>query len=107
MSQLSLERFIALNDEIAALTRIGIPLDLGLRDLGREMPGRLGAATERLRQRLAEGQSLETAFRDACGDFPPAYQAIVAVACVTLRIWRRSPSCWPDVQPERILMDLC
>ena len=78
MSQLSLERFIALNDEIAALARIGIPLDLGLRDLGREMPGRLGAATERLRQRLAEGQPLATAFRDACSDFPPAYQAIVA-----------------------------
>lgn len=78
MSTRSLERFIALNDEIAALARIGIPLDLGLRDLGREMPGRLGAATERLRQRLAEGQSLETAFRDACSDFPPAYQAIVA-----------------------------
>lgn len=78
MSERSLERFVALNDEIAALARIGIPLDLGLRDLGREMPGRLGAATERLRQRLAEGQSLEIAFRDACSDFPPAYQAIVA-----------------------------
>ena len=31
---LTLEQFIALNDEIAAIARVGVPLEIGLRELG-------------------------------------------------------------------------
>ena len=35
----TLEQLLALNDEMAALVRAGIPLERGLVDLGREVPG--------------------------------------------------------------------
>ena len=39
---ITLDQLVALNDEIAALVRAGVPLDRGLRSLGEDLPGRLG-----------------------------------------------------------------
>ena len=36
--QVTLDQLIALNDEIAALARAGVPLDQGLLHLGRDLP---------------------------------------------------------------------
>ena len=56
---MTLDHLIALNDEIAALVRAGVPLERGLAELGGDMPGRLGeiatALAERLRPRRTPG----------------------------------------------------
>ena len=45
---ITLDQLIALNDEIAALVRAGVPLDRGLRSLGEDLPGRLGRFARQL-----------------------------------------------------------
>ena len=75
---LHVDQFIALNDEIAALVRAGVPLPHGLRELGRDVPGRLGAAAEALGHSLESGTNLLDALADDRTAFPPAYRAVVA-----------------------------
>ena len=75
---LHVDQFIALNDEIAALVRAGVPLPRGLRELGRDLPGRLGAAAESLGRSLEAGTDLLDALADERTGFPPAYRAVVA-----------------------------
>ena len=41
-SALALEQLIALDDEIAALVRMGVPVERAIGVLGEDMPGRLG-----------------------------------------------------------------
>lgn len=74
---LKLEELIALNDEMAAISRMGIPLELGLRGLGQELPGSLGVAMDSIEQRMAAGQDLSEAIEQSVDNFPPAYRAIV------------------------------
>jgi type II secretory pathway component PulF len=76
-SAITLDQLTALNQEIAALARAGIPLDQGLLHLGRDMPGRLGRLASEVGQRLESGQPLGEALR-AVPQMPPAYAAIVA-----------------------------
>jgi general secretion pathway protein F len=68
---------LALNEEIAALVRAGVPLEQGLADLGADMPGRLGQAAAALAKRTASGESLEQALADQAVALSPAYQAVV------------------------------
>lgn len=74
---LSLDDLLALNDEIAALVRAGVPLQSGLFDLGRDLPGRLGRLSTRLAERLEQGQTLDQAFDAHRADVPRLYRAIV------------------------------
>ena len=74
--KVTLDEFVALNDEIAALSRAGIPLNQGLLELGRDLPGRLGKISTELGEKLQQGQSLEQAVA-AGGLFSPAYRAVV------------------------------
>ncbi|HEX7447346.1 MAG TPA: type II secretion system F family protein [Pirellulales bacterium] len=76
-SALSLDELLALNDEIAALVRAGVPLESGLFDLGRDLPGRLGRLAERLSERLQRGETLDQAVAAERADFPRLYLAIV------------------------------
>ena len=78
----SLDDLIALNDEIRALARAGIPLDKGLVALSRDLPGRLRRNAAALGKSLEEGQSLVDAL-DQLGTVPPAYRAIVAAGVKT------------------------
>ena len=39
---ITLDQLLALNEEIAALVRAGVPLDRGLLEAGRDVRGRLG-----------------------------------------------------------------
>lgn len=75
--RVELDDLIALNDQIAALIRTGIPLELGLREAGRTIPGELGRISERLGERMTTGASLAQAL-DQEGDHVPAvYRAVI------------------------------
>ena len=86
MSQpITLDQLLALNDEIAALARAGVPLDQGLLHLGRDLPGRLGAISRQFGQRLEAGEPVLALLGDD-GDLPPAYRAVVAAGIRTGRL---------------------
>jgi general secretion pathway protein F len=74
---ISLDQLVALNDEIVALTRAGLPLEWGLREVGRDVSGRLSAAMLSLSARMEGGASLSDAMDAEGGRFPPIYRAVV------------------------------
>ncbi|MCD4726446.1 MAG: type II secretion system F family protein, partial [Pirellulales bacterium] len=74
---MTLEQFIALNEEIAALVRSGVLLDRGLAALGDDMPGRLGKAATAVAEQTSRGEPLDRAILDQTVDLPPAYRAVV------------------------------
>jgi len=73
----SLDDLVALNDEIAALARAGVPLSGGLAALGGDMPGRLGALSSVIAKRLEAGQSLPDALAGEATRLPSVYRAVV------------------------------
>ncbi|CAN5915036.1 type II secretion system inner membrane protein GspF [soil metagenome] len=75
--QIRIEELIALNDEIAALVRAGVPLERGLLDLGVDVRGRLGKISRRLGERMAAGRSLPEALEEEGPGLPGLYRAIV------------------------------
>jgi general secretion pathway protein F len=74
---LTLDQLAAISDEIAALARAGVPLDRGLHELAREMPGRLGTMAEEISQRLAEGRPLDHIVDDLGARLPAAYRHVL------------------------------
>lgn len=72
-----LPELVALNDEIAALARAGLPLEAGLGLIGREWPGRLGRLGRDLGARLERGESLPAALAALGPGAPAAYRAVV------------------------------
>ncbi len=74
---MTFDDLIALNDEIAALVRLGVPLDLGLAQLAKDMPGRSGKLAAMLAQRMERGETLAEVFADESAGFPPVYRAVV------------------------------
>lgn len=74
---MTLDHLIALCDEMAALARAGVPLDRGLRDLARELPGKLGRTSGKIASELERGQDLAGYLRNHAGEFPPAFAAVV------------------------------
>lgn len=75
---MNLEELAALNDEISALVRAGVPLDEGLEIGAREWSGATGRRGAELGERLARGESLEQVLADPTWSVPPAYLAVVA-----------------------------
>src|SRR3954468_5174792 len=76
-SGISLEQLIALNDEMVALVRAGMPLERGLRAAGRDLSGKLGRVTSSLGERMGGGQSLPGALAAEGDRFPKVYRAVV------------------------------
>lgn len=76
-SSLSLEHWIALNDEIVALVRAGLPLDRGLLDVGTDAPRDLAAISRDLGARLQRGEGLSAAIDAERGRLPGLYRAVV------------------------------
>ncbi len=74
---ISLEELIALNEEMAALVRAGVPLEQGLAGLEGQWRGRLGRIGRALGERLQRGQSLSTILQEEPGVFPPVYRAAI------------------------------
>ena len=75
---ITVEQLLALNDEIRALARAGVPLEKGLRALGGDLPGRLGKLAASLCDRLERGESFVQAIESSGESFPPIYRAVVA-----------------------------
>jgi len=71
------EQLIALNDEMAALVRAGIPLERGLAEMGRDLPGRAGRLAEMLAGRMSAGESLQQILASQPQAFPPVWRAVV------------------------------
>jgi general secretion pathway protein F len=74
---ISLEELIALNEEMAALVRAGVPLEQGLAGLEGQWRGRLGRISRVLGQRIERGESLSTILQQEPGVFPPVYRAAI------------------------------
>ncbi len=84
----TLDQLVALNDEMAALVRAGIPLERGLIEAGRDLGGRLGAIAGELGGRLAEGERLPAALGRQAGRLPEVYRAIVEAGLRSGRLAR-------------------
>jgi type II secretory pathway component PulF len=74
---ITLDQLIALNDEISALVRAGVPLEAAFVDLGKDLPGRLGRIAAGLAERTSRGQPLAEALADRAARLPPVYRAVV------------------------------
>jgi general secretion pathway protein F len=74
---ITLDQLLALNAEIVALVRAGVPLERGLLVTGRELRGRLGRITGALGRRLSQGESLVEALQGEGRAIPPLYRAVV------------------------------
>jgi general secretion pathway protein F len=72
-----LDDLVALNQEIAAMVRAGIPLELGLKQHATTWPSRFSAMAERIADRLALGEPLVEALRREGSAFSPAYAAVI------------------------------
>lgn len=75
---ITLDELVALNDEIIALVRAGVPLERGLVSLGTDLPGRLGTLADSLGRRLESGESLADMLGDSGDGLPRVYRAVVA-----------------------------
>jgi general secretion pathway protein F len=76
-NSVTLEQLVALNEEMAALVRAGIPLEQGLVDLSRELPGRLGQLAGYLGTRMGAGESLVEIMARDPHVFPPVWRAVI------------------------------
>jgi type II secretory pathway component PulF len=77
----------ALNDQIAAMARAGLPLDQGLQELAQEMGrGQLRHVTEAIARDLREGISLPDALARQSGRVPPYYANLVTAGIQTGRL---------------------
>ena len=74
---LSLDELIAINDEILALVRAGVPLGRGLLGLGRDLPGRLSKTVTVIGERMEAGETLPEVLSRNSDQFPPVYRAVV------------------------------
>src|SRR3954454_9198412 len=83
---IALEDLIALNDEIAALVRAGVPLERGLLDVGGELRGRLRAIATGLGERMGRGESLPQALEAEGERIPRVYRAVVQAGLRTGRL---------------------
>jgi len=77
----------ALNDQIAAMARAGLPLDQGLDSLAKEMGrGKLRSVTEAIAADLRAGQPLPEALERRKGEVPPYYANLVTAGIQTGRL---------------------
>lgn len=82
----SFDDLIALNDEIAALIRAGVPLETGLEGFAGSAAGTMADITARLARRIAAGQTLDEALHGEDPHLPRAYRAIVESGQRTARL---------------------
>lgn len=82
----TLDDLLALNDEIAALVRAGVPLESGLADLGRDLPGPSGHVATALADRLARGEGLDEALISSEAELPQLYLAVVTAGLKSGRL---------------------
>lgn len=74
---ITLDQMIALNDEMAALVRAGVPLEEGLGALSGDLPGQPGRLAQLLATRMNSGESLSKILAHDDETFPPVWRAVV------------------------------
>ncbi len=74
---ISLDELVALTDEMAALSRAGVPFESGLAHAARDLAKRPGALAATLAQRMQQGESLQQVIAGRPDVFPPAYRAVI------------------------------
>ncbi len=74
---LTLDQLVALNDELEALVRAGIPLERGLNAASGDYRGRLGEALRDLSKRLEAGERLPDAMARSGPEMPEVYRSIL------------------------------
>ena len=74
---ITIEQLLALNEEIRALVRAGVPLERGLSVAARSLRGKLSRIARALAARLARGESLTQALEGERQSLPPLYRAVV------------------------------
>ncbi len=72
---ITLADLIAFNEELAALVRVGLPIEVGLG--GPEVPKHIRQITRRFREELQRGASVRQALDNCGAAFPPSYLALV------------------------------
>lgn len=77
LKSLKLEDLLALNEEIAALVRAGVPLELGLKQYGDTITGAVGRLSQRLSERMSTGLTLHEAIDEEGDHLPGLYRAVV------------------------------
>jgi len=76
--RLSLNDLLFFNDQLATMTRAGIALDTGLRQLAEDVaPGRLRRLLLSVSERLAQGATIDEAIAALRHQFPPTYAPLV------------------------------
>jgi type II secretory pathway component PulF len=83
---ITIDELAALNDEIAALVRAGVPLDRGLLQAAGELPGGLKRITQALGERMSHGQTLSEALAAESQSTPPLYRAVVEAGAQSGRL---------------------
>ena len=84
--QTRLEELIALNGELAALARAGLPISTELTRAAHSMPGRTQQLSKRLAERVESGQSLSEAIGAETEQLPAYYAALVSAGEATGRL---------------------
>lgn len=74
---ITLDQLTALNDEIVALVRAGVPLEANLAEIGGDLPGALGRITTMLAERAKAGEPLGQLIAQSSAQFPPVYRAVI------------------------------
>lgn len=73
-----LGELIALNDELIALVKSGVPIERGLLDFSGDLSGRLKTLTATIGERVARGESLPDVLASRDLNLPPVYAALVS-----------------------------
>lgn len=76
-SAVTLEELIALNQEIISLSRAGVPLEAGLREIAVDQPARLGELSITLSEHMRRGRSLAEAVASEGDRMPRVYGRVV------------------------------
>lgn len=83
---ITIDELAALNNEIMALVRAGVPLDRGLLQASGDLPGGLGRITRALGERLKRGETLAEALEAERQSTPPLYRAVVEAGAESGRL---------------------
>ncbi|HEY2841249.1 MAG TPA: type II secretion system F family protein [Pirellulales bacterium] len=75
--RISLDEFIALTDEMAALVRAGVPLERGLSDVAPGFSRRSAQLVAQVAQRMKAGETLLQIIATSPQIFPPVYAAVL------------------------------
>jgi general secretion pathway protein F len=78
MRAATLDDFMALNDQLAALLQAGVPIDAGLRRGGPDAVAQLREINASVARRVSQGVSLDTALEDD-DTAPAAYRGLIQV----------------------------